>query len=108
VIFIGTIDESGNPEYFMFLNWLLAIIIGLVFSWLAYRISITLGQVRWSMRIGFSVLIGGLLLYIYAAFGLPGINWLQDLTGIFAGSIATLAGNSLGLISAIVWKNISV
>lgn len=107
VIFIGTINESGNPEFFLFMNWMLAIIIGLIFSWLAYRISITLGQVRWSMRIGFSVLIGGLLLYIYAAIGLPGANWLQDFTGVFAGSVATLAGNSLGLLSVILWKNTS-
>ena len=104
--FIGTITTPIPPSnQGRLINWLLAISIGLIVSWLAYRFSITLGQVRWSMRIGFCVLIGGLLVYIYFASGLPGVTWLAGLGGLFAGALATLLGNGLGFGVALIWKN---
>ena len=106
ITLIGTITTPNSPSnQGRLINWLLAIAIGLIVSWMAYRFSITLGQVRWSMRIGFCVLIGGLVVYIYFASGLPGGSWLAGLGGLFAGAMATLLGNSLGFAAALIWKN---
>ncbi len=86
------------------LQWLLAVAVGLFTSWMAYRVTLKEGQVRWSMRAGLSALIGGLLLYTYAALGLPGGDWLNGRAGVLAGSIAMLSGNALGVWAVWVWR----
>ena len=96
-------DATGNQG--KLINWILAISLGLTVSWLAYRASIVLGQVRWSIRIGFCVLIGGLVVYMYMTLGFPGGEWLFEKAGMLAGSIATIIGNGIGLLIAIIWKN---
>ena len=86
------------------LRWLLAVAVGLLASWMAYRVTLKEGQVRWSMRAGLSALIGGLLCYTYAVLGLPGGEWLNERAGLLAGSIAMLSGNALGVWAVWLWR----
>lgn len=107
VVFIGTIDPPDDSNIAQLLGWLMAIFLGLLVSWSAYRVSIVYGQVRWSMRIGFSALIGGLLLYILMVAGVPGTTWMTEIGGYLAGSMATAIGSTVGLVAALIWKNSS-
>jgi hypothetical protein len=54
---------------------------------------------------GLCVLMGGLVVYMYTALGFPGGSWLLENAGMLAGSIATIIGNGIGLLIAILWKN---
>ncbi len=104
VIFVGSVidDNPGNVSRFM--EWLLAVLIAFLVSWGAYRASVLLGQVRWSLRIAFCVLIGGLLGYIYIATSLPGADWFLSFGGAIASGVGTILGNGLGLLAALLWK----
>lgn len=77
---------------------LVAIIMGML---IVGNIGLSFGHrqhVNLSKRIGWPLwgLIGGLLLYIYYALGLPGTDLLAD-TGGWAGLLTTLAGGLIGL-----------
>lgn len=105
IVFINSIQPPTDGNVAQFLGWLLAILVSLSVSWVAYRVSIVYGQVRWSMRIGFSALIGGLFLYILMALGVPGTAWMADIGGYLAGGLATAIGSSIGLVAALIWKS---
>ncbi len=86
-------------------RWLFSVALGVVVSWLAYRATLNEGQVRWGMRAGLGAFIGGLLLYIYTTVELPGGAWLNTHAGMFAGIVAMLLGNGLGLWAVWLWRN---
>ncbi|GAB4527678.1 MAG: hypothetical protein Fur0018_13400 [Anaerolineales bacterium] len=86
-------------------RWLLSVLVGGGISWMAYRITLSDGHVRWSMRVGLSAFLGGLCFYLYSLSPLPGAPWLDEHAGILAGSIATLLGNGTGVWSAWWWRN---
>lgn len=86
-------------------RWLLAIFAGGLVSWLAYQITLREGYVRWSMRVGLSALLGGLISYLYSLSPLPGAPWLEQHAGMLSGSIAMLLGNGLGVWGAWWWRN---
>jgi beta-N-acetylhexosaminidase len=95
------IDEGNRAQ---FINWLMAVSLAIIISWIVYRMNIVLGNARWSMRISFSVMIGGLLLYIYSTIGLPGGEWIYNFAGIYAGGLTVLLGGAIGLLVAFAWK----
>ncbi|RMF43287.1 MAG: hypothetical protein D6755_10490 [Anaerolineae bacterium] len=107
-LYPASIRPAPTPEENNLANlggWLLAVALGLFVSWTAYRMTLNEGQVRWSMRAGLAALIGGLVCYIYAVIPLPGGMWLREHAGLFAGTLAMLLGNGLGLWGVWWWRN---
>lgn len=93
--------EAGTEKSQLnLLDWVLAICIGSLFSWLVFRAELLKGEIRSGMRNGLSTLIGGLIIYTYVALRLPGGNWLMDNTGHVAGILAVIAGSILGWIAS--------
>lgn len=99
------IETNGNQA--ALINWLIAIAAGITISWGAYRVSILLGLVRWSIRTGLCALIGGVLLYIYTIMQLPGGEWLIEHAGLLAGSLAVLIGGLAGIGTAWIWRRVA-
>lgn len=101
----GAEEDSETSAWDSLVRWLVAVGVALLTSWSAYRFALLAGQVRWSMRTGLCVLIGGLLLYSYSALDLPGVVWLTEQIGQFASILITLTGNLLGFGVAWLWRN---
>jgi beta-N-acetylhexosaminidase len=99
------VEPNGNQA--ALINWMIAIAAGIFISWSAYRVSILMGLVRWSIRTGLLTLIGGILLYIYTTLQLPGGEWLFEHTGLLAGSLAVLVGGLAGIGAAWIWRRIA-
>ncbi len=99
-----SIVPPSQPPTEELMGWLLAVALGALTSWMAYRVTLKEGQIRWSMRAGLSALIGGLIAYTYVALGLPGGDWLSERAGLLAGVIAMLAGNALGVWGVWWWR----
>ncbi len=56
--------------------WLLSILATGTVAMIAYQVGASFGLVRWGIRWSFSALIGGLFLYNYLMFNLPGSAWI--------------------------------
>ena len=97
--------EAGTEKpQLNLLDWVLAISIGGLLSWFAFRADLMKGEIRAGMRSGLSTLIGGLIIYTYVALKLPGGNWLMEKTGHVAGYLAIIVGSVLGWLAARIWS----
>ncbi len=87
-----------------FSDWLVIMFLVSGLSIASYKLSAYLAQVRWGVRSGFLVLIGGLLAYSYLALGLPGARHLMDTSGAWGIVLVTLLGCGLGILIAWGWR----
>ena len=60
-----------------FNDWIIAIMITMVLGWTGYRLAISIVQARWGIRMGFLIVIGGLISYSYIILKLPGSGYLN-------------------------------
>jgi len=90
-----------------FVDWGLGFLITLAVSLLAYRMSISMGEVRWGVRWALCVWIGGLTCYTYLALNLPGSLTLLIERGR-AGIIWTISiGAGIGWVYGWIWTLVS-
>lgn len=99
-------DEPGPHMQTDVADWGLAILLTGALSWTAYRMGISLGQVRWGTRWGLCVLIGGLVVYTYLSLQLPGTTWLLESWGRWGVVWSTLGGALVGLGSGWGWRSL--
>jgi beta-N-acetylhexosaminidase len=87
-------------------DWSLALALTFIIGLSTYWASSMLGQVRWGVRAGFLVLIGGLAAYTYIALGMPGSKELLQDTGARGVLLATLLGSAIGIAASWSWRAI--
>ncbi|MEW5868657.1 MAG: glycoside hydrolase family 3 N-terminal domain-containing protein [Chloroflexota bacterium] len=85
-------------------DWLLAVFVSALVSWLGYRLAALIGKNIWGIRAAFLAFIGGLLAYSYLALEMPGTQALLKSSISFGTFLGTLIGAALGLIAAIAWQ----
>lgn len=98
----GWVTPEGRPRIS---GWFLALFAVLSSAILAYWAVSRLVSMRWGLRWGFCILIGGLIGYNYVALGLPGAAaWMGAEGG--AGGLLTLtfSGEVIGGLAAWVWR----
>lgn len=71
----GNGSDSSNT---IWRYWLLSILATGTVAMIAYQVGASFGLVRWGIRWSFSAMIGGLFLYNYLMFNLPGSAWILD------------------------------
>lgn len=57
------------------LDWILAVLIVMLFGWITARIGSVAGRVRRGTRLALVSIISGLVAYTYASYSLPGSKW---------------------------------
>jgi beta-N-acetylhexosaminidase len=105
-----TIEPTSTPipprDQTNFSDWSLALVLTVIFGVATYWASSMFGQVRWGVRAGFLVLIGGLAAYSYIALEMPGSkNVVQDM-GTQGVLLVTLLGAAVGAAAAWSWRGI--
>jgi len=91
----------GRPNL---LDWFMSSMIILITAYISYRFAAILGQVRWGVRSGFMVVIGGLVAYSYLALNLPGSNSILDEYGAWAVIAIALTGAAIGILATLGWR----
>ena len=86
-------------------EWTLAFIITMMVGISTYWASSMFWQVRWGLRAGFLVLIGGLAAYSYIALGMPGSKPLVQEMGTRGVILVTLSGAAIGAALSGVWRS---
>ncbi len=89
-------------------DWFVSLLLAIIISASAYRLSALIGQVRWGVRSGFFALIGGLIAYSYLALTLPGSKDMLESLGGWAVLMVTTLGCTLGLLATWLWRSIRV
>jgi beta-N-acetylhexosaminidase len=87
-------------------DWSLAFAITLVIGISTYWASSVFGQVRWGVRAGFLILIGGLAAYSYIALGMPGSKSLLQDMGTRGVLLVTVIGAAVGAAASWSWRGI--
>lgn len=87
-------------------DWFLSLVFTFGASLLTYWIANLTGQVRWGLRAGLLVFIGGLLAYMYLALGMPGSESLVQSSGTLGILGITLIGAGLGWGAALGWREL--
>ncbi len=100
----GTIEPHSTPPHPGFGDWLLAMLVSMLFGWLSYRLAALIRGVSWGVRAGFLAFIGGLLAYSYLALELPGSRPLLERSVWQSVFLGTLAGAGVGLFVALTWQ----
>ena len=76
----------------------------LIAAYISYRFAAILGQVRWGVRSGFMVVIGGLVAYSYLALNLPGSSSILNEYGAWAVLAIALTGAAIGILVTLGWR----
>jgi beta-N-acetylhexosaminidase len=93
--------EQKNPG---FPDWLIALIIAIITSWVGYRLVIAAGLGPWGIRTAALIMIGSLSAYTYLALGFPGSQQIMA-SSVGAGVVmCTVFGAGLGLLAAFTWR----
>jgi hypothetical protein len=87
-------------------DWFVAILLSVLTGFLFYRLAVLIGQVRWGIRSGFFILIGGLIAYCYLALTLPGSDRMLESIGGWGVILVTCFGCALGLLVTLLWRSI--
>jgi beta-N-acetylhexosaminidase len=90
------VDSQSEPDITRLAEWILALAISLLVGWAALRVGSMTGQVRWGVRWGLAALIGGLLVYTYAALQFPGADWVFETPYHWGLLLITFIGALLG------------
>jgi beta-N-acetylhexosaminidase len=85
-------------------DWMMALLLAAGVGWLAYKYMSNVSNMRWGVRTGLLVLIGGLIAYCYLALQMPGSETLLKQSiprGVF---LVTISGAIIGLLIAWTWR----
>jgi beta-N-acetylhexosaminidase len=85
-------------------DWIMALLLAAGVGWLAYKYMSNVSSMRWGVRTGLLVLIGGLIAYCYLALQLPGSEILLQQSIPRGVLLATISGAILGLVIAWSWR----
>lgn len=102
------VDEPEKPDIS---TWLVSVIASLLVSWVVFRLSGLFGQVRWGVRGGFMVFIGGMLGYSIwmirlATVAADGMSTsLQP--GLLSALLVTGSGIGAGLLGTLFWFSLA-
>ena len=102
---IAVEEENNSPAL---VDWMIACLLSGLFGWIAFRLIAATGQIRWAVRVGFTIFLGGTMAYTYLALELPGTNFFTGKSisqGVF---LITLLGAVIGLLLSLLWKKSSV
>jgi hypothetical protein len=83
---------------------MMALLLAAGVGWLAYKYMSNVSNMRWGVRTGLLVLIGGLIAYCYLALQMPGSETLLKQSiprGVF---LVTISGTIIGLLIAWTWR----
>jgi len=102
-------DEQGAyppppSEFPQIINWAIAVALSSLLAWVSYRLAVMYGESVWGVRVGFLVLMGGLLAYIYLGLGLPGSNDLTAQSTYLGVVIITILGAAMGVLLTLLWR----
>jgi beta-N-acetylhexosaminidase len=98
---VPVISEPPQPSFF---DWVIAIFLAMILGWLGYRLTISMLQVRWGLRMGFLMIISSLMAYIYLTLQLPGSDLLIAKSiplGVF---LVTIIGAMVGMGITFLWR----
>jgi len=98
-------EETNSPAL---IDWVIACLLSGLFGWIAFRLIAATGQIRWAVRVGFTIFLGGITAYTYLALNLPGSNFFISKSisqGVF---LITILGGVIGLLLSLLWKRSSV
>jgi hypothetical protein len=98
------ITAEGRPRLGAWLLVMLAVVGGaLLMFWAVSRIV----SLRWGLRWGLCVFLGGLAAYNYLALDFPGAtNWIATSSGAFGVLVLTFSGEVIGALAAWVWMKV--
>ncbi len=104
-VVITPVEEEKSVALF---DWLIACLVSGLFGWIAFRLIAATGQMRWAVRVGFTIFLGGITAYSYLALKLPGAELFISKSvsqGVF---IITMLGAVSGFLISLLWKKSSV
>lgn len=87
-------------------DWVLAVLIVMVFGWISARIGGLAGQVRKGTRLSLVSIITGLLAYTYAAYALPGSEWVIETNMHWGILLFTFLGSFGGWLLGVILTSI--
>lgn len=93
-----------TQEHLDFGDWLLALVIAVIFCGGNYRIINIKKGLRWGVRAALMPLIGAMFTYIYMAINMPGSESLTQKWGTWAVVFFTMIGALLGVGSVWIWQ----
>jgi beta-N-acetylhexosaminidase len=85
-------------------DWAIATLVSVVIGLIIYWFTTTFGLMRWGLRAGLLAIIGGLLAYMYIAFGFPGSEQLLQIPGAWGVLLVTILGSGLGWGASFGWQ----
>jgi hypothetical protein len=106
----GETSENGESDANLlktsthFGDWLLAVFSTGLVGLGAYWVGSTMGIVRWGIRWGLTAVIGGFIVFLYLATGLPGTEKVFEVLASWGVILLTLAGAGLGWFAGWVWQ----
>jgi beta-N-acetylhexosaminidase len=104
---LSTPETPTPPSTTGIRDWAIATIVSIVIGLIIYWFTTTFGLMRWGLRSGLLAVIGGLLAYLYIAFGLPGSEQLLQIPGAWGILIVTILGSGLGWGASFGWQKAS-
>jgi hypothetical protein len=104
---LSTPETPTPPSTTGIRDWAIATIVSIVIGLIIYWFTTTFGLMRWGLRSGLLAVIGGLLAYLYIAFGLPGSEQLLQIPGAWGILIFTILGSGLGWGASFGWQKAS-
>jgi beta-N-acetylhexosaminidase len=94
------------PPHTGFLDWLVSMVVTLAIASSSYLYSHFNRQVRWGVRSGLLVFIGGILAYLYIALELPGSSQVLQYGNLLTMTVIAGLGACLGWLATLVWKHL--
>ncbi len=85
-------------------DWVLSIVTAVLLGLGIFRYCIQAGMVRWSVRMGLLVAIGGIAAYLYLALNLPGTDGLLNNMHTLNVFWITILGAVIGLLAGLGWR----
>ena len=96
--------EPENEPYTIGLtDWFVAMLTSLLAGYFVFRMSALAAQPRWSIRLGLSAVIGGMLFFNYLGLGLPGAVTVLDNAGRAGVLWVVFFGAGVGMFVGILW-----
>ena len=86
------------------LYWVIAVALSTLLAWVSYRLAVIAGESVWGVRVGFLVLMGGLLAYMYLALLLAGVEELTAQSMYLGVALMTILGAAGGVLLTLSWR----
>jgi beta-N-acetylhexosaminidase len=87
-----------------FVDWILAVLVAWGSAAGVFWVGRRLVNLRWGVRWGFCTALGGLIVYVYVAFNLPGVQSLIERDGSAGVAAVTLLGALAGWSVGWLWR----